>query len=104
MTKDAYFDMCTALNSEPVDSEIPVEYDDLPSDVQEALSIYYKLRDEWDPMNGVYLGKTYNGILDILEILEVPVEDRRTVFELIGTIDGIRSKIIEEKRPKSTSK
>lgn len=101
MTKDAYFDMCAALNSEPIDSEIPVEYDDLSMDVQEALSIYSKLKDDWDTMNGVYLGKNYNGILDIFEILEVPREDRKVMFELIGSIDNIRSKALEAKRPKS---
>lgn len=101
MTKDAYFEMCAALNSEPIESEIPVEYDDLSIDVQEALSIYSKLKDEWDTMNGVYLGKSYNGILDIFDILEVPKEDRKTMFELIGSIDNIRSKAIEAKRPKN---
>lgn len=100
MTKDAYFDMCAALNSEPIEREIPVEYDDLSIDVQEALNIYSKLRDEWDTMNGVYLGKNYNGILDIFDILEVPKEDRKTMFELIGSIDNVRSKALEAKRPK----
>jgi hypothetical protein len=100
MTKAAYFEMCEALGSEPIESEIPVEYDDLPIDAQEAIGIYVKLKDEWDSMNGVYLGKSYSGILDIFEILEVPKEDRRMVFELIGTIDKIRSKALEAKRPK----
>lgn len=100
MTKDAYFEMCEALNSEPIESQIPVEYDDLSMDVQEALNIYSKLKDEWDTMNGVYLGKSYNGIMDIFNIMEVPPQDRRTMFDLIGSIDKCRSKAIEAKRPK----
>lgn len=102
MTKDAYFEMCEALGSEPVDSEIPVDYEDLLIDVQEAMSIYSKLRDEWDSMNGVYLGKNYAGILDIFEILEISKEDRRTVFDLLGIIDKHRSKAIADMKPKTS--
>lgn len=101
MTKEAYFEMCEALNSEPVESEIPVEYSDLYIDVQEAMNIYSKLRDEWDTMNGNYLGKSYSGISDILELLSVPVEDKKTVFELIGIIDTHRSKAIADAKPKT---
>lgn len=103
MTKAAYYEMCEALGSEPLESEIPVEYDDLLLDVQEALAIYYKLRDEWDTMNGNYMGKNYSGILDIFTILEVPVQDHRTMFDLIGLIDHYRSKMLADSKPKSTN-
>lgn len=103
MTKDAYFDMCEMLGSEPIESEIPVDFNDLPIAAQQAFSIYSKLRDEWDFMSGNYLGKSYAGILDILTLLEVPVEDRRTMFELITIIDGHRSKAIADSKPKTKS-
>jgi len=98
MTKEAYFEMCESLGSEPIDSEIPLDYNDLPVDAQEALQMYNKLRDEWDGFNGIYLGKNYAGILDIFSILEVPVEDRRTMFELINMIDLHRKNAIAEQR------
>lgn len=101
MTKAQYFEMCEALKSQPIDSEIPVEYDDLAMEVQEALNIYSKLKDEWDTMNGNYLGKSYVGLIDILDLMEVPKEDRRTVFDLIGSIDKCRSKAIAAKKPKN---
>jgi hypothetical protein len=100
MTKDAYFEMCEALSSEPIESEIPVEFSDFTLDVQEAFGIYSKLRDDWDTMNGVYMGKHYAGILDIFIILDVPVEDHKTMFELIGIIDHHRSKAIADAKPK----
>lgn len=100
MTKATYFEMCEALGSEPIESEIPVEYDDLAIDVQEALNIYSKLKDEWDTMNGVYLGKSYIGLIDILDLMEVPKEDRRVMFDIIGNIDKCRYKALEAKRPK----
>lgn len=101
MTKEAYFEMCETLGSEPIEEEIPVDFEDLISDVQEAMGIYFKLRDEWDTMNGTYLGKSYAGILDIFIILDVPIEDRKTMFELIGIIDFHRSKAISDAKPKT---
>lgn len=102
MTKDSYFEMCEALGSEPIEEEVPVDYEDLSIDVQEAFSIYHKLKDDWDTMNVTYLGKNYAGILDIFTILEVPKEDHKTVFNLIGIIDKHRSKAIADSKPKST--
>jgi hypothetical protein len=88
------------MGNEPVESEIPTEYDDLSLDIQAALSIYSKLRDEWDHMNGAYLGKNYVGFMDILELLEVPKEDRRSMFDLVNSIDTNRIKAMKEKAPK----
>ena len=96
--------MCEMMGSEPIKEEIPIDYDDLLVDVQEALSIYSKLRDEWDTMNGNYMGKSYAGINDIFDILEVPQEDRKTLFNLLGIIDGIRSAAIAKAKPKTTTK
>ena len=101
MTKAVYYEMCEALGTEPVDEEIPVDYEDFCLDVQEALGIYQKLKDEWDTMNGIYMGKNYGGILDIFTILEVPVEDHKNLFNLIGIIDTHRSKAISDMKPKT---
>jgi hypothetical protein len=51
-------------------------------------------------MNGVYLGKNYSGITEIFRMLEVPREDWRTMFDLIGIIDKYRGKVIKENMPK----
>lgn len=91
MTKEAYFEMCEALGSEPIESEIPIDFSDLPEEIQYTFGLYSRLRDEWDGFNGVYLGKNLTGILDIFSILDVPVEDRRTQFELISIIDMHRA-------------
>jgi hypothetical protein len=97
MTKDAYFEMCEVMGAEPVEEQIPVEFDDLSPDVQEAFGIYSKLRDEWDSMNGVYLGKNFLGIMDIFDLYEVLKEDRRTIFDLLNVIDAHRTKLINAK-------
>lgn len=87
--------MCTAMGYEPEEDKIPVEFEDLYTDVQEAFVIYSRLTDRWDGFNGVYLGKDYSGILDMFKLLEVPEEDWKTVFDLLNMIDGFR---IEEIR------
>jgi len=101
MTKDSYFEMCEMLGTEPLDSEIPVEYDDFPVEVQEAIRIYNNLQDNWDYMGGNYIGKNLNGFKDILTIFEVDPQDYRSVYELIMRIDRIRSKSIQDSKPKT---
>ena len=101
MTKNSYFEMCEALGSEPLESEIPVEYDDFPVEVQEAIKIYNNLQDSWDYMGGNYIGKNLNGFKDILTIFEVDPQDYRAVYELIMRIDRIRSKSIQDSKPKT---
>lgn len=100
MTKDLYFEMIETLGGEPIEEEIPVEYDDLLLDVQQALDFYNKLKDEWDTMNGVYMGKNYAGLLDIFVISGVDEEDRKIIFDLISTIDLHRKAALDELKQK----
>ncbi len=105
MTKDAYFEMCEALGSEPIEDEIPVEHSDLHTEVQEAFSIYNKLRDDWDYMGGNYIGKNISNLLDMFTLLEIPKEDRLQLYELIILIDSFRSKsVAASKKAKESQK
>jgi len=99
MTKDAYFEMCEALGTTPIESEIPVEYDDFSLEIQEVLEIYRLLKDDWDTMNGNYLGKSFLGILDIFTIMEVDPADRKIYLSLLHMIDSIRSAEIKKLKP-----
>ena len=98
MTKDAYFDMCEALGSQPLESEIPVEFDDFPLEVQQAFNAYRMLRDEWDTMSGIYLGKSLIGIKDVLEATEVDPSEHKFIIMLIRIIDNVRSEEINSKK------
>lgn len=100
MTKDQYFEMCNMLGNEPNESEIPVELDDFPTEVQQAILVYYKLKDDWDTMNGTYLGKSYAGLGDILDIFEIDKQDRKYLLDWISTLDAARSKVIAAAKPK----
>lgn len=101
MTKDAYFEMCEALGSEPIEEEIPVEQGDFPIEVQEAIDVYYRMRDEWDTMSGTYLGKSFAGFQDVLDIMDIPKGDRRWIMDWIAVMDAARSKAIKDAKPKS---
>ena len=100
MSKEAYFEMCEALGTEPEDSEIPVELEDFPVEVQTAVTVYYKLKDDWDTMNGVYMGKSYAGLQDILDIFEIEKADRKDLLELLTVMDAARQKAIQAQKPK----
>ena len=100
MTKETYFEMCEQLGTEPIDSEIPVDFDDFPIELQQALLVYRMLRDEWEGMNGIYLGKSLLGIQEIMEAIEIDYIDRKYIITLIRVIDGIRTEILNTKQQK----
>ncbi len=102
MDKDQYFEMCEMMGTEPIDSEIPIEYEDLPTDIQEAMNVYNMLQDNWDSMNGVYMGKVVAGISDIFKIMDV--EDERTTYFIISIIDRQRSEILNAKHKQKATK
>ena len=98
MTKDQYFEMCEMLGSDPVESEIPVEFEDFPFEVQQAFHAYRMLRDEWDTMSGTYLGKSLIGVKDILEATEIDPSEQKFIIMLIRVIDNVRSDEINNKK------
>jgi len=98
MTKDQYFEMCEMLGNEPVESEVPVEFEDFTIEVQQAFNIYRMLRDEWDTMNGNYLGKSFIGIKDVLEATEIEPSEQKFIIMLIRMIDNVRSDEINNKK------
>jgi hypothetical protein len=102
MTKHQYFEMCEMLGSEPKESEIPVEFEDLSTEVQEALQIYSNLQDCWDYMGGNYIGKNFNYIETVFKFYDVDPENYKYMYELLMTIDRIRTKQIQDSKPKDT--
>lgn len=98
MTKDAYYEMCEMLGNEPIESEVPVEFEDFSFEVQQAFNAYRMLRDEWDTMSGSYLGKSLIGIKDILEATEVDPSEHKFIIMLIRMIDNVRSDEINSKK------
>ena len=98
MTKDQYYEMCEALGTEPIESEVPVEIEDFPVEVQQAFSVYRMLRDEWDSMNGLYLGKSLVGVTEILSASEIDPDDSKFIIMLVRSIDQVRAQEINTKK------
>jgi len=98
MTKESYFEMCEMLGTEPKEEDIPVELDDFPLEVQQALNVYRMLRDEWDAMSGTYLGKSLIGITEIMDATEIDLAERKLTITLIRMIDSVRQEQINTKK------
>jgi hypothetical protein len=102
MTRDKYLDMCLELGTEPLEHEIPVELDDFALEAQHCLLIYKTLRDEWDYMNGNYIGKNLSGIFQLFEVYEIDRQDWKFYLEIIHLIDQVRIeqiRLYEQQKP-----
>jgi len=99
MTKDAYFEMCEMLGTEPLDEDIPTVWEDLPILSQQALELYGFLPDKWEGMSGTYMGKDYSIVFNLFNIYEIDNnQDQVILLKIMSNIDGIRSKIIHQKQ------
>ena len=99
MTKDQYYEMCDMLGTEPNPEEIPVEFDDLPVLVQQALEIYQYLPDRWEGMSGTFMGKDYSVVFELFTTYEIESNiEKRLFLRIMNVVDAIRSKIIQAKQ------
>ena len=61
------------------DEEVPLDIEDLSYNSQQALLLFNILPDKIEGMNGVWLGKEYAGLSDIMDIYEI--DSRRDVLD-----------------------
>lgn len=81
MSKEQYLEMCEQMGWEPDEEEIPVDYTDLEENCQQALRLFNILPDKIEGMNGIWLGKDYAGIGDIMSIYSIPFNS--DIFDLL---------------------
>lgn len=94
MTKDKYYEMCEALGSTPVDTEIPVELEDLPFLVQQAILIYTTyLPDTYEYMGGNYTGKDLSNVEYVFSLFDLDKREQLEMYKLVLLIDKIRKKL-----------
>ena len=79
--------MCEQMGWEPKEEELPQDGTNLSLECQQALTILNALPDNWEGMNGTWLGKDYSGLSAVMDIYEV--ESRREVFELLKEAESI---------------
>jgi hypothetical protein len=82
--------MCEQMGWEPKEEELPQDGTNLSLECQQALTILNALPDNWEGMNGTWLGKDYSGLSAVMDIYEV--ESRREVFELLKEAESILGK------------
>ena len=84
------------MGVEPKEEDIPKDPSTFSLEAQQALVVMNALPDNWDGMNGVWLGKDYSGLGDILDIFEI--SNKREVFELLKTCEEELGKFYAQKR------
>jgi hypothetical protein len=75
---------------------MPLSIEILPDNCQYALMIFNILPDRVGDMSGLWLGKDFSGLMDIMDIYEI--EDKRSVFDLLLICIYEYSEFYEEKR------
>lgn len=98
MTAEAYFDLCEELGSEPVDSEIPVDINDMPDEVQMAYHVYHVLPLDYDSMSGNFFGRDLTLCGQIMDIMSI--EDKQTILKVLIIINDVERSVINSKRGK----
>jgi hypothetical protein len=98
MTKEQYFEMCEMMGTEPDESQIPVDMEDFPDEVQQAFQIYYLLRDVWEGMSGTYMGKDFSTIFEFFGLYDIDPQDQLLTLGFIRQIDSVRGDIFHEKQ------
>ena len=95
MNAEQYINMCDQMGWEVDMDQLPKDPSDLPLEAQQALILLNSLPDNWEGMNGTWLGKDYSGLAAIMDIYEI--DDRKTVFELLKVAESEMSKYYSDK-------
>ena len=80
--------MCEQLGSEPIEEEIPADFDDFPYEVQEVIQIFSILPDVWEGFSGTYMGKDYS-ILPYLMDEIFQVHNKQQAMQMLLSIGNI---------------
>jgi|TARA_R100000479_G_scaffold157041_1_gene93701 hypothetical protein len=80
-----YFEICEQLGEEPDPDKIPVEIEDLPDIVKEALYAFNMLGDRIQAEVG-YLGKDYSNLREIMNTQFI--EDEQLYLQILNWLDS----------------
>tara|TARA_R110000851_G_scaffold78354_1_gene172928 strand:+ start:949 stop:1245 length:297 start_codon:yes stop_codon:yes gene_type:complete len=93
--------MCEQMDKEPVEEEIPPEWEDFPEIVITALRIFYALGDRIVPDIG-YMGKDFTNLPIYMEIEEV--EDTELFLEILTWLESRAIKDSQDSMKKERDK
>lgn len=84
------------MGVEPKEEDIPKDPSTFSLEAQQALTLMNALPDNWEGMSGLWLGKDYSGLSDIIDIYQV--QEKREVFELLKICEDELGKFYAQKR------
>ena len=77
--------MCEQLEQEPIENEIPPDWEDFPEVVQYAINTFNQLGDRVFPEIG-FVGKDYTNLSHYLEVYDV--NDKEFFLEILSWLDS----------------
>lgn len=84
------------MGVDPKEEDIPKDPSNFSLEAQQALVMLNALPDIWEGMNGTWLGKSYNGLMDIMDLYNI--DEKREVFELLKICEDELGKYYTQKR------
>ena len=85
MTRDKYLEMMEQLGKEPIEEEMPPDFEDLPDIVNQAVSTFNNLGDRVYPEIG-YVGKDYVNLPFFLDMYDI--DDTEFFLEILSWLDS----------------
>jgi len=101
MTRTRYLDMMEQLGKEPIEEELPPDWEDLPEIIIDALSTFNSLGDRVYPEIG-FTGKDYTNLSFFLEVYDI--EDKEYFLEILSWLDSRAIKKSSEQLKKEYDK
>ena len=101
MNRERYLDMMEQLGKEPVEEEIPPDFEDLPEIIVQAVSTFNSLGDRVYPEIG-YIGKDYVNLPFFLDMYGI--EDTEYFLEILSWLDSRAVKRSQEQLKKEHEK
>lgn len=83
---------------EIVEEEIPIAYEELIIECQYALELFNCLPDKIEGMSGIWLGKDFSGLGEVMNLLSIPQDIRGEVFIFLQHIIADYSRYYEDRR------
>ena len=84
------------MGVEPKEEDIPKDPSTFSVEAQQALVLLNSLPDLWEGMNGIWLGKNYTGLFDIMNLYDI--DSKREVFELLKVCEEELGKYYSQKK------
>lgn len=101
MTKDRYLDMMQQLGKEPLEEEVPPDWEDLPEIIIDALNTFNSLGDRVYGEIG-FTGKDYTNLPLFLEVYDIT--DTEYFLEILSWLDSRAIKKSSEQLKKEYDK